>query len=300
MSSLEELEAVAAAISAAAQLRCQSTPERSVSGGSINTCYQWRTDKRLLFVKVAAASVAHSFEAEADGLRELASAHAVRVPEVVAVGATENSAFLALEWIDVASERAVATADKILGGQLVVQHRVTADRFGWKRDNFIGSTQQPNEWRDDWLTFFREQRLQFQLGLAAQKGFGALLANRGQRLVESLDLILGEHKPQPSLLHGDLWGGNWLSTADGKPIIFDPAVYYGDREVDLAATHMFGGFGPSFYRAYEEAWPLPAHHEERRELYNLYHVLNHANLFGGSYAKQARSMMDRMLAELGR
>ena len=235
--------------------------------------------------------------AEAEGLRELASAHAVRIPEVYECGVSDDHAFLAIERIEVAS--ATAECEALLGEQLAAQHRVTKPAFGWHRDNTIGRTPQRNAWCTDWVEFYRERRLRFQLDLAYTNGFASLLEMRGERLLACLPALLAGHTPQPSLLHGDLWGGNWLAGAGGVPYLFDPAVYYGDREADLAMTHLFGGFGAAFYRAYESAWPLEAGHAMRRELYNLYHVLNHANLFAGGYARQAREMIDGLLAEAG-
>ncbi|MDE2052748.1 MAG: fructosamine kinase family protein, partial [Gammaproteobacteria bacterium] len=128
--------------------------------------------------------------------------------------------------------------------------------------------------------------------------FAELLENPGARLLESVDALLAGHRPRASLLHGDLWAGNWLADSQDEPVIFDPAAYYGDREADLAMTRLFGGFGRAFYDAYQDAAPLPAGHVVRAELYNLYHVLNHANLFGGGYARQARVSIERLLAEV--
>jgi fructosamine-3-kinase len=218
------------------------------------------------------------------------------VPRVLACGTAGQSAFLALEWIE--SRPAGRTAEHKLGEQLAAQHLVTAAEFGFASDNFIGSTPQPNGRMSDWAEFFRERRLRHQLVLAAENGFTALLEHAGARLLESLPALLAGHQPQASLLHGDLWAGNWLADEQSEPLLFDPAVYYGDREADLAMTRLFGGFGRAFYDAYQSATPLPAGHAVRAELYNLYHVLNHANLFGGGYARQARTSIDRLLAEV--
>jgi protein-ribulosamine 3-kinase len=274
---------------------CQDSPESRVAGGSINVCYCWLSDPGPLFVKVAALEALPMLEAEAAGLAELAAAKAVRVPRVRAVGSAAANAFLALEWL--AARRADAACERLLGEQLAALHRVTADRFGWSRDNTIGSTPQANAPCGDWTEFFRERRLRPQLALAASRGH-AQLQPWGERLIESLPQLLAGHRPQASLLHGDLWAGNWLALTTGEPAIFDPAVYYGDREADLAMTRLFGGFGAAFYRAYEAAAPLPEGAPLRSELYNLYHVLNHANLFGGAYAGQARAMMQRLLSQL--
>jgi fructosamine-3-kinase len=233
--------------------------------------------------------------AEAEGLEALAAAAAVRVPRVLARGSVGRGAFLALEWIE--SRPAGREAERRLGERLAAQHRVTAATFGFATDNFIGRTSQPNGRLAEWAEFFRERRLRPQLALAAQNGFADLLERAGARLLESVDALLAGHRPQASLLHGDLWSGNWLADPQQEPVIFDPAVYYGDREADLAMTRLFGGFGRAFYEAYEAAAPPSAGSAVRAELYNLYHVLNHANLFGGGYARQARASIDRLLAE---
>jgi protein-ribulosamine 3-kinase len=275
---------------------CALEPESGVSGGSIHRSYRWQCGGTPLFVKVGDSDGAGGLEAEAAGLQALADAKAARVPRVLARGRAGATAFLALEWIE--SRPAGRAAEQKLGEQLAAQHRVTAERFGFEGDNFIGRTPQPNGWLSDWPEFYRERRLRHQLALAVQNGFAELLENPGARLLEAVAALLAGHRPQASLLHGDLWAGNWLADSLGEPVIFDPAVYYGDREADLAMTRLFGGFGRAFYDAYLGEAPLPAGHAVRAQLYNLYHVLNHANLFGGGYARQARASIDRLLAEV--
>jgi len=288
-------EVIAREIAAQLGGDCALEPESGVSGGSIHRSYRWRCGDVALFVKVADHSDAAGLEAEAAGLLALADAHAVRVPRVLARGTAGRNSFLALEWID--SRPSGRVAEHRLGELLAAQHRVTAAQFGFAGDNFIGSTPQPNGCLPDWAEFFRERRLRHQLVLAVQNGFAAL-EQPGARLLEAVDALLAGHRPEPSLLHGDLWAGNWLADVHEDPVIFDPAVYYGDREADLAMTRLFGGFGRAFYDAYQRASPLPEGHAVRAQLYNLYHVLNHANLFGGGYAHQARTTIDRLLAEV--
>ena len=232
--------------------------------------------------------------AEAEGLQELARAKAVRVPRVLAIGVADESAFLALEWIDLAGSASAASAQ--FGAQLARQHRTLAEKFGWHQDNTIGSTPQINSRSDSWPAFFRDHRLRYQLELAARNGYGGRLQERGAELLARVDEFLADHRVQPSLLHGDLWSGNVGVDIEGTPVIFDPAVYYGDREADLAMTRLFGGFTAAFYSAYETAWPLPKSAHRRVDLYNLYHVLNHLNLFGGAYRAQSEAMMERLLA----
>ena len=273
-------------------------PEGRVGGGSINRCYRWPSASGPVFVKVAAGAAAAMLEAEAAGLAELARARAVRVPRVLACGTAGTSAFVALEWLE--SGAATEASAARLGAQLAAQHAVSAPHHGWWRDNTIGSTPQANGTAASWPEFFRERRLRPQLELAASHGFAELLASPGERLLESVQLLLAGHRPAASLLHGDLWGGNWLAALSGEPVLIDPAVYYGDRETDLAMTRLFGGFGERFYQAYQAAAPLAPAAQARAELYNLYHVLNHANLFGGGYARQARAIIERLLAQARR
>lgn len=293
---MESWAAVVAELTRLAGRDFAPKPDRPVAGGSISRCYRWASSSGPVFVKVGASLAASMLEAEAAGLAELARAAAVRVPRVLACGRCGAAAFLALEWLEAAA--ATEASEARLGARLAAQHAVTAPAFGWWRDNTIGATPQANGTLTSWPEFFRERRLRPQLELAAANGFAALLEEPGGQLLAGVEALLGTHGPEASLLHGDLWGGNWLATGEGEPVIFDPAVYYGDRETDLAMTGLFGGFGPSFYRAYAAAAPLPPGAELRRELYNLYHVLNHANLFGGGYAARARGTIGRLLAEL--
>ncbi len=243
------------------------------------------------FRKQGPPSALAMFEAEADGLAELKKAGAVRVPEVYDVGTDADGAYIEMERFELkrGGKRDAAT----LGEGLAMLHRHLAALHGWHRDNTIGPTPQHNPQTDDWLAFFRTHRLQFQLDLAARNGYAGELRDRGNRLAERLGDLFAGHDPTPSLLHGDLWAGNW-GVADGVPVIFDPAVYYGDRETDIAMTQLFGGFGGAFYREYERAWPLAAGSAERLELYKLYHVLNHLNLFGSGYLDQALSILRRL------
>jgi protein-ribulosamine 3-kinase len=288
--------ALARELSARCGVRCEAAPAQRLGGAGASESYEWPCENGKLFVKVGPGERRPALEAEAAGLTELSRAQALRVPRVLASGATDDAAFLALEWIDAAP--ADSACARRLGEGLAALHAVTAPRFGWGRDNTIGRTSQTNGWMEEWAGFFRERRLRPQLDLAVENGFGKLVETPGERLLESVHLLLAGHAPRASLLHGDLWGGNWLATAEGEPVIVDPAVYYGDREADLAMTRLFGGFGAAFYREYEAADPLPPGAGLRRDLYNLYHVLNHANLFGGGYARQARDMIDRLLAEV--
>jgi protein-ribulosamine 3-kinase len=285
---------LAAALSAATGRRVAARPEKAVGGGSINECWRWSSRDGPLFVKLAPADRLWMFEAEAEGLDELGRVNALRVPRVLGSGAAAGQAFLALDWIDFGSPS--SRTETLLGEGLAAQHRVTSTEFGWHRGNTIGSTPQHNDADRDWIHFFAEHRLRFQLDLATRNGHAGRLTERGALLCERTSAFFDSYRPVPSLLHGDLWGGNWSADTAGRPVIFDPAVYYGDREADVAMTRLFGGFGAAFYSAYESAWPFEPGAVDRSLLYNLYHVLNHLNLFGGAYRSQAQAMIDRLLA----
>lgn len=267
----------------------------SQCGGCINSAWLVEDGERAFFIKTNTAARLPMFEAEAEGLRELAAADALRVPAPICAGLAGDTAFLALESIRFG--RAGSTSLSRLGEALAALHRVTAPEYGWRRDNTLGPTPQPNGVTDDWVRFWRDRRLGYQLSLAAHNGHRGALLRDGERLLAGLDGILRSHRPAASLLHGDLWSGNYAVDDRGAPVIFDPAVYYGDREADLAMTELFGGFPPEFYAAYREAYPLQPGYALRKTLYNLYHVLNHLNLFGGGYLDQAHSMIQRLLAE---
>jgi len=270
----------------------------SLSGGSINTAFQISDDNSgsKYFVKRNDVSGLSMFEAEADGLRDLAAAQAIRTPEPVCTGVSDGHAWLVTEYIQLARGQAASAA--MLGQQLAELHRTTSESFGWFRDNTIGSTPQVNRQDNNWVSFYRTHRLRFQLDLVARNGYSGSLQDKGQRLMAGLEQFFTSYTPQPSLLHGDLWGGNCSFDEEGRPVIFDPAVYYGDREADIAMTELFGGFSADFYTAYNEAWPLDGGYKVRKTLYNLYHILNHANLFGGGYASQAESMINQLISEM--
>lgn len=261
---------------------------RPVGGGDISSAWHVRSDTKGVFLKTGPASSLAMFEAEAAGLQELQKADAIRVPHVLGCVSSGNESILALEWLDF--ELPGADTGHMLGEQLAKLHRFTVNEFGWSRDNTIGATKQRNPWSDDWLDFFAEHRLGFQLHLAERNGFTGALQVEGTRLLNNMGSFFEGYWPEASLLHGDLWGGNWAAV-DGEPVIFDPAVYYGDRESDIAMTKLFGGFDEEFYWAYEEAWPMAGGNEYRILLYQLYHVLNHLNLFGGSYVNRALSII---------
>jgi len=268
----------------------QTTP---VSGGDINRAFRIRTPYRSVFVKVNSDAPPHMFERESDGLATLRAADTLRVPQVIGSGETATETFLVLEWIDSGSPRPSFATQ--FGESLAELHRHSSERFGLDRDNFIGSLPQSNTRTSSWLDFFRDQRLGAQLDIARRTGaLPAQILHRADKLLERLDRRLPE-RSTPSLLHGDLWGGNYMIGSNGEPVLIDPAVYYGDREIEIAFTQLFGGFGSSFYEAYRASWPLPDGYPERRDLYNLYPLLVHANLFGGGYVSRVDAVVRRYM-----
>jgi fructosamine-3-kinase len=288
--------AVAASLEAASGAAFPVTVCEPVPGGCINRGYMLGSGRRRVFVKTNTPERLDMFEAEADGLRAIRATGSVRAPEPLCTGRDATRSWLALECLELTSCGTAGMA--ALGRGLAAMHRSLGARFGWHRDNTIGATPQLNPPADDWIEFWREHRLGYQLALAARGGHTGALQRRGEQLLQRMGELFAGYRPPPSLLHGDLWGGNAACTAANAPVIFDPACYHGDREADLAMTELFGGFTASFYAAYREAWPLDAGYAARRDLYNLYHVLNHLNLFGGGYRSQAEALIDRLLAEL--
>jgi protein-ribulosamine 3-kinase len=265
-----------------------------VHGGSISRTLRVDSDRGPLLLKLESDERADMLRAENESLDALRRTGALAVPAVLACGVADASAYLALEWIEFGAK--TEQAERALGRGLAELHRSTAADYGWHRDNYIGRTPQRNDRGDDWARFFRDMRLGPQLDLARRNALPVEAVTLGATLLGDIERLLEHHAPVPSLLHGDLWSGNWGAARNGVPYLYDPAVYFGDREADLAMTRLFGGFGPAFYRAYEAQWPLPPGFERRVDLYNLYHVLNHFNLFGGAYAGQAAGMLRRLVS----
>lgn len=269
--------------------------QHAVGGGCINAATVVQGGNRRYFVKFNEAAKLDMFAAEAAGLNEIAQAQAIRVPAPICWGTSGDQAYLVLEYVEQAQPQRESITQ--LGQGLAQLHRRLSKHYGWHRDNTIGATLQVNTQSTDWVDFWQRHRLGFQLQLAKRNGHGGKLQRRGERLIDDLGAFFRAGIPVASLLHGDLWSGNYTFDEQGHPVIFDPAVYYGDRETDLAMTELFGGFPSRFYDAYREAYPLEAGYTVRKTLYNLYHVLNHLNLFGGGYLSQAERMIDMLLAE---
>lgn len=302
--------ALVAALPEALQAAGDHSPIRSVhsiAGGCINNATRVLTGQRTYMLKWNAIASAAFFEQEVRGLRLLASAQAVRVPESYLSSAdlpgyAAPPAFLLLEWLEPSGDQDPAR----LGEQLAALHRhdcipaglsgfSAPDEpcYGLNHDNLLGSTPQINAWRADWADFFVEFRLRPQMELAAQNGrLNAARRQRLERLIDRLPDLLGGVAGQPSLIHGDLWGGNVIPGPGGLALI-DPAVSFSDREAELAYTELFGGFSRAFYDGYQHAWPLEPGYAQRRDLYNLYHLLNHLNLFGETYGSGVDSVLKR-------
>lgn len=288
-------QAIEADIRAAAGTGFRLEERRPVGGGCIDQAFRVRGGGQDYFVKLGRSDQDEAFAAEAAGLAELGQANGLRVPQPVARGGADGRAYLVVEHVELRPLDANAMA--ALGEGLVELHGIVAPRFGWERDNRIGATPQRNALTGNWMEFWRENRLGYQLELAAGRG-DHRLARAGERLLTRLPALLAGHRPEASLLHGDLWGGNAAMDEAGRPVIFDPATYHGDRETDLAMTELFGGFSPLFYEAYHGAWPLdPGYREVRRDLYQLYHLLNHDALFGGHYGAESLRVIERLLAK---
>jgi fructosamine-3-kinase len=269
---------------------------QAVGGGCINSAYTLADGSQRYFVKTNSTQHADMFAAEAEGLLEIGKTRTIRVPEPICWGMTGDAAYIVLEHIEFGTHPERGSA--LLGLQLAQMHQVTAPRFGWHRDNTIGLTPQINAYSDDWVEFWRDRRLRFQIDLAERNDYGGPMIDKARELLEYVPALLAKHRVAPALLHGDLWGGNYAVDTQARPVIFDPAVYFGDRETELAMMELFGGFAPQVFQAYRSEYPLSSGYPVRRTLYNLYHVLNHVNLFGGGYAVQAERMTGQLLSEV--
>jgi fructosamine-3-kinase len=259
-----------------------------VGGGCINEAYRLDGNGGPFFAKLNRVDELAMFEAEADGLRDIATTETIRVPLPVCHGISSGQAYLVLEHIELRE----GGSQSELGRRLAKLHAVSQPNFGWRRDNTIGSTPQPNLPSDDWVAFLRDQRLGFQCHLAKRNG---LRLDGADELLGQLDSFFTDYEPKPSLLHGDLWSGNVAFGPGGEPVIFDPATYCGDREAEFGLTEMFGGFGNDFWSAYEAEWAFDPGYPKRKLLYRLYHTLNHYNIFGGNYGSAAEGIVSRLL-----
>jgi len=293
-SNLSLLESIQAGLSQALGMVTGLQWVRDLPGGDINQAALIQAGKTHWFVKYRSNAPVGMFEAEAGALAEISASGCIRVPAVIAWGTANSTAWLVLEYLELTPGGPAA----LLGEQLAALHNISSERFGWSQDNYIGTTSQLNRQSGNWTEFWRDCRLHPQLRMAENAGFGNRLSGKGERLLLCLDQLMQGHTPAASLLHGDLWAGNKAYTHSGQPVLFDPASYYGDRETDIAMSELFGGFEASFYAAYQAHAPLPAGYPLRRDLYQLYHVLNHLNLFGAAYLSRCENIIDGLLAHI--
>jgi len=264
---------------------------KSLSGGCISDAYKiTTTDNSTYFLKYNPSISDDMFVKEANGLNELAKADAIRVPKVLHF----DSELILLEYIPTGSKKKNFFEE--FGRQFAEMHKFKSENFGFYEDNYIGSNPQKNitdeQEKDDWVSFYFNKRILYQLKLAEKLGNSTEELRKGiSKLENIISEIIGDVSEKPSLLHGDLWGGNYMVDENNSAVLIDPAVYYGHREADLGMTKLFGGFSSEFYQAYNETFPLEDGYEYRENLYKLYHVLNHLNLFGGGYYSQALSLI---------
>ena len=269
----------------------------SVAGGDINQAYRLQTNHGAMFVKLNQAHFLPMMQAEARSLQWILQTQTISTPTPLAVGECEDYSWLAMDYLPIRSRGNDAAKGQALA-QLHQQIRQEHAPFGWFEDNFIGKTLQKNAWHSSWISFYGSQRLRPQIELAILHGAPKQWLELGEQLIALLPKFFKTYEPQASLLHGDLWAGNSGFLQDGTPVIFDPASYFGDRETDLAMSELFGGYSQEFYAAYNEILPINDGYQQRKSLYNLYHILNHFNLFGGGYAAQAENMMRRLIHEV--
>jgi fructosamine-3-kinase len=263
---------------------------KPLAGGSINLSARLDTTAGSYFLKANDAyQYPAMFDKEANGLEELRKTKTVAVPKVIMTGEIEGQSFLLLEFMEGIR---IKNFWEHFGRALAQLHKNTSDKYGFQEDNYIGSLVQRNTQRSLWLDFFMEERLEQQLKTALTSGQLKIEdANHFQKLYLRLDSLIP--RELPSLLHGDLWNGNFVTANSGEPCLIDPAVYYGHREMDLSMTTLFGGFDAEFYEAYNSEFPLQPGFEERKDIHNLYPLLVHVNLFGGGYIGQVREILKR-------
>ena len=243
----------------------------SVSGGDINQAFHLHTTEGDYFLKINALNQQKLLQAEANNLTALEKTLSITLPKLITVGMFQDFSWLLLEYLPLSRNG----DDLQRGKDLALLHHHLSDnkKFGWDEDNYIGRNLQRNLWTDNWISFYAEQRLQPQLTEAVRKSNNLALADLGEQLISKLEQFFDTYQPEPSYLHGDLWGGNSRFLVDGSAVFFDPASYIGDRETDIAMTEMFGGFSNDFYKGYNQVFPLDKGYQQRKDLYNLYHYL---------------------------
>ncbi len=265
--------------------------KKLVSGGDINLAYHLSNYHDNYFVKINKKDHISHFESEAYGLSQIRSLQAIACPEVISVGTSLDKSFIVLRYIPFSDANPQHWHQ--LGKNLATMHKDSIHgQFGWQTDNYIGDTLQPNTWSSNWRSFFAEQRIGWQLKLLSEK---SVKIGDIDHISQVCHDALNHHYVEPCLVHGDLWQGN-MGFTESASVIFDPACYYGDREVDIAMTELFGRLPYEFYQGYQETFPLPDSYDQRKIIYNFYHVLNHANLFGGHYIEQSKALLARIMS----
>lgn len=261
---------------------------KSVNGGDISDSWAIETDEESLFLKKNSMENKHLGDAEWKGLKELNKCKSIRTPKCYGTIEMENHSYLLLEHLNLRAHNSESM--KSLGTNLAKMHKVNSEKFGFHENNYIGSTPQVNHWSNSWIDFYINCRIIPQAYMLGDD----FIETKAELLASKLETFFKDYTPLPSLLHGDLWSGNTGSLPNNTPVIYDPSVYYGDRETDIAMTEMFGGFSPEFYKAYNQEWPLNPGYSKRKNLYILYHSLNHANMFGGSYIDQSKHLLKNL------
>jgi len=285
-------QAVAKLIEDKLNFACEAFEISPVYGGDINRAWCLSSGDKRFFIKTNQHERLSMFEAEQRGLKIMQQSHSIRVPEVIGCGWTGDHAFIVMEYIELGGPIDYA----LFGRKLATMHRHSNPAFGFEFDNTIGSTLQINTFTEDWVGFWQRNRLGYQLDLAKKNRLDKEMIRQGEKLNEKVDQFFTDYQPIPALQHGDLWSGNQSADIVGNPVIFDPACYFGDHEADLAMMELFGRPNLRFFEAYEEVFPIDSAYSTRRDLYNLYHILNHANLFGGGYAASAQRTIERLLS----
>ena len=273
--------------------RPQGFHSTALSGGDISRAWRLSDGQETYFVKTNHRDRLSMFEAEQIGLEEIKRSQTIRVPEVYGCDIEGDQSFILMEYIELGGD----IQPELLAQHLAAMHLVTQLQFGFSIDNTIGSTPQINQLTLNWVEFWQKHRLGFQLDLAKKNQLDKEMIDRGEKLSGVVGHFFSDYQPAASLLHGDLWRGNQSAERQGNPVIFDPACYYGDHEAELAMMELFGHPGQDFFSIYAEIFPLNNGYAVRRDLYNLYHILNHANMFGAGYSSSARRLIDKLLAQ---
>ena len=283
-------------ISAAKKYNFKPVQYVPLGSGVTGETFRLQTKSESVFLKRIEIDRSSILNSEAEGLSAISKTNTLRTPSMIAKGESTNFAWLALEFISLKNPDSNCSIK--MGESLAAMHQCQNDFHGWHTTNWIGANKQCNNYLDDWPSFFKEFRLLPQLTQALDNNLDPSVFDHGKLLLEGFSKLFANYYPTPSLLHGDLWAGNWASDLNGNPVAFDPACYYGDRETDIAMTELFGGFHQDFYIAYNSVNPIDKGYIERKSVYNLYHILNHFNIFGASYEQQASDLIKKSLSEL--